>query len=263
MNHMCGRMRWRGAAVALVGAALGLAACGQQPVGGQAAPGDVDAYCEAMLGFETLPGPDIDFETASPDAIMQANRDYAEREMTPLIERVAAAAPAEIAGDIAVITGAVDMVAETGDDAAFYVAPDVATARQRAVEFAAGQCGWATVDVTGVDYGFDGVPETLEAGAARFAFSNEGGEDHEMVLFRKNEGVTEPITDLLALPEEEAFTKVTFVGVVPPLPPGQAGNAVAQLEPGSYAMLCALPVGGGEDGPPHFTQGMVHEFTVA
>ncbi len=262
MKHMCGRIRRRGAAVALVGAALGLSACGQQPAGGQAASGDVDAYCEATLGFESLTGPEVDFETASPEEIMQANKDYAAQEMQPLADQVAAAAPAEIAGDIAVITGAVAMVAETGDDAAFYVAPDVAAARQRAVEFAAAQCGWATVNVTGVDYAFEDVPDTLQAGTTRFAFTNEGGEAHEMVIFRKAEGVTEPVTDLLALPAEEAFSKVQFVGVVPPSPTGQAGNAVAELEPGSYAMVCFLPVGGGEDGPPHFIEGMVHEFMV-
>ena len=37
-------------------------------------------------------------------------------------------------------------------------------------------------------------------------------------------------------------------------------------EPGNYAAVCFVSVGSvGEtegDGPPHFTQGMVHEFTV-
>ena len=32
--------------------------------------------------------------------------------------------------------------------------------------------------------------------------------------------------------------------------------------PGEYAMVCFIPVGGAEDGPPHFTQGMVQEFIV-
>lgn len=44
--------------------------------------------------------------------------------------------------------------------------------------------------------------------------------------------------------------------------PGDEGSALVTLEPGDYAMVCFVPVGGGEDGPPHFTEGMLHEFTV-
>jgi hypothetical protein len=35
------------------------------------------------------------------------------------------------------------------------------------------------------------------------------------------------------------------------------------LEPGRYAAVCFIPIGGGEDGPPHFTGGMVAELEVA
>jgi hypothetical protein len=35
-----------------------------------------------------------------------------------------------------------------------------------------------------------------------------------------------------------------------------------ELEPGEYVMVCFVSVGGAEDGPPHFTQGMKYEFTV-
>ena len=45
-------------------------------------------------------------------------------------------------------------------------------------------------------------------------------------------------------------------------PPGEGGSTLAELSAGDYAMICFIPVGGGEDGPPHFTQGMIHEFTV-
>jgi hypothetical protein len=43
--------------------------------------------------------------------------------------------------------------------------------------------------------------------------------------------------------------------------PGREGAKVkAQLEPGRYALVCFLPVAG--SGPPHFTRGMLREFTV-
>jgi hypothetical protein len=79
----------------------------------------------------------------------------------------------------------------------------------------------------------------------------------------------------LALPEEEVESAVTFAGVAFAAPDAEA-FAVVDLEPGSYVMVCFLPVGAtpevmaemeatGEepDGAPHFTQGMVHEFTVS
>lgn len=33
-------------------------------------------------------------------------------------------------------------------------------------------------------------------------------------------------------------------------------------DPGSYIAVCFIPIGGGEEGPPHFTGGMVAEFDV-
>lgn len=58
-------------------------------------------------------------------------------------------------------------------------------------------------------------------------------------------------------------------------PPDATDQTFADLEPGRYGALCFLPVGStpeavaaaeesGEeiDAPPHFTQGMLTEFTV-
>ena len=63
--------------------------------------------------------------------------------------------------------------------------------------------------------------------------------------------------------------------------PGTVGQTVTDFTPGRYVALCFLPqgatpeiisqMGGPEDtapagaelGPPHFTAGMIHEFTVA
>jgi hypothetical protein len=41
-----------------------------------------------------------------------------------------------------------------------------------------------------------------------------------------------------------------------------SGTVLAELEGGEYAMLCFVPVGGAEDGEPHFLHGMKQEFTV-
>ena len=40
-------------------------------------------------------------------------------------------------------------------------------------------------------------------------------------------------------------------------------DAAADDEPGSYVVSCFVPVGGAEDGAPHFMEGMTAEFEVA
>ena len=122
-------------------------------------------------------------------------------------------------------------------------------------------CGYEAVDVSAVNYAFVDMPATLPAGTTSFSLTNDADEDHELVLLRKNDGETRTAEELLALPQDEAETLVTFSGVTF-ASPGQTGYVAAELEPGAYFTVCFLPVGGGEDGPPHFTEGMVAEFEV-
>jgi len=59
-----------------------------------------------------------------------------------------------------------------------------------------------------VDYGYQGVPATLEAGPTVFVIDNQSaaGESHEIGVARIADGVTETAEQILALPEEEAGT---------------------------------------------------------
>ena len=128
----------------------------------------------------------------------------------------------------------------------------------------------ATVSVTGVDYAFEDVPATVEAGS-ELTFHNGGTEPHEMVVIRINDGVTKTIDDLLELPEDEALQFATVIGAAMALPGEDAEDTVTVSEPGNYAMVCFIPVGSSAAdlesseppaGPPHFTEGMVTSFTV-
>src|SRR5690606_12188029 len=123
----------------------------------------------------------------------------------------------------------------------------------------------AELDVQGVDYGFEGLPSQVEAGrvALRFTNATEHDEPHELLLFRLNDGVTESIEDLLALPEDEPFSMITPVAGVFVDAPGNEAAALVDLVPGRYGAVCFIPIGGGEDGPPHFTGGMLAELEVA
>jgi hypothetical protein len=123
-------------------------------------------------------------------------------------------------------------------------------------------CDLQAVDIEGIEYAFVGTPAELNAGRVSFALTNSGVEDHEMVLFKAADGVTEPLTDLLALPEEEVGSKIEFTGVTFGGP--DTTNYVAvDLEPGRYFLVCFLPQGGGEEGPPHFMAGMQATINVA
>ena len=135
------------------------------------------------------------------------------------------------------------------------------------IAWAGDNCDVETLDVTAVDYAFEGVPDELSTGYTVVTFSNEGQEQHEMFALRFNDGTTESLEEIVELPEEEVFTKISPVNATW-APPGGSDTVSWNLsEPGRYAIVCFIPVGSvGEtegDGPPHFTQGMVREFTVA
>lgn len=120
------------------------------------------------------------------------------------------------------------------------------------------------LDVTGVDYAFEGLPAEIGAGRVAIRFTNRtaAAEAHELVLLRRNEGTTESVEDLMALPPDQVMAKVTMAGVVFVEEPDAASTLIADLEPGEYVALCMIPVGGGEEGDPHALHGMVAELTV-
>jgi hypothetical protein len=144
----------------------------------------------------------------------------------------------------------------------------------------ASEAAGSTITVIGTDYAFGGLPSSVPAGTA-LAFQNDGAEVHELLVARKNDGVTESWDELLALPDEEVIAKVTILG---PLvaSPGEAGanvdgsGATLTLDvEGSYIALCFVPQGmtafpdeaaspdpSASFGPPHFVLGMRQEFSV-
>lgn len=145
--------------------------------------------------------------------------------------------------------------------------------------------GLDTVEVTAVDYDYEGLPSTVEAGSQLSLTNASANEIHELVAFRLADDETRSIEDLVALPPEELLG---LVGPEPAMvllaPPG--GDQIAAVgdgtvtEPGRYAVICVIPTGadpveyleasaeseGGppevDGGPPHITQGMFAEFVV-
>jgi hypothetical protein len=239
---------------------------GAGDTGGEGGGTDDEAYCEASLAIETAPAPEIDYPTATEEEIVAGTQAWAEEVMQPLVDDAVAVTPAELQGDVEVLAAAVDQLV-AGDPGAFDV-PDVQAAANRVHQHDLDTCGWPSHDVTATEYSFADVPDEMPAGPTSFELSNEGTEVHEILLARKNDGVTDSAEELLALPEEEAMAKVTMLGSPAFAPPGATDYVVVDLEPGDYVAVCFIPMGMTDvdgpppEGPPHFTQGMVAEFTV-
>jgi hypothetical protein len=245
-----------------VALAMSVIACGDDSTGARGA----SDYCAASLALETAPEPDIDFETATPEEMTAAIRSYATETFLPLAQQLRETAAEEVLPDIDIGIAALNTLAETGDFDSALGAPEVEAALERLHAHDLETCEWNSVAVAAADYAFQGVPSELDAGVTSFEFENGGTEVHEMVLFRINDGVTETVEELLALPEEEAEQKATMVAAAGAAP-GDSEYAVADLSAGSYAMLCFVPEGTTSEetegsGPPHFTRGMVFELEV-
>jgi hypothetical protein len=154
--------------------------------------------------------------------------------------------------------------------------------------------GGPVIAVTAHDYYFEGLPSSVPAGTS-LTLTNAGSEVHELLVVRKNDGVTESFDELLALPPEEGLQKVTVAGILFAAPGESAVmgmdatgapspmTAITVAQEGEYIAICAIPQGttelpdfsaqapppsgapaasGEPQGPPHFLLGMKQAFTV-
>jgi uncharacterized cupredoxin-like copper-binding protein len=143
-----------------------------------------------------------------------------------------------------------------------------------------------TIEVTAVDYAFEGLPASVAAGTMLTLTNTSEAELHELVAFRLPDEETRSAEELLALPEEEAAALLESgpPSMVIIAMPGEAGQAVigdgTVTEPGRYLIACFIPTGADpaeyvaaaqesgdeppvvEGGPPHVANGMFAELTV-
>ena len=212
-----------------------------------------DAFCESVVAAET--------------AVLAASGGGDPSGVEDLVATVEETAPAELEEQVTVVVAAVREVLETRDDSAFGTG-EFARNEEEIDQWVADNCAFdAEVDVTAVDYAFEGVPETLPAGIVTFNFSNEGAEIHEMLMVRYKDPST-TIEDLMKLSDKEADKVIDFLGASFG-PPGATDSESKELTPGKYALVCFVPVGSTSekaaakaDGPPHVARGMSAEFTV-
>ena len=132
------------------------------------------------------------------------------------------------------------------------------------------------ITVTAVDFAFEGVPAEVPSGST-MSLVNTGQEVHEMIVVRKLPTTTQTFEELLALPQDQTEGLVEDIGFAYAEPGQQAADVVTIGEPGDYLMICFIPAGTTSlpsidpnsseppdlgTGAPHFTLGMLKEFTV-
>lgn len=143
----------------------------------------------------------------------------------------------------------------------------------------------AQIEVTAVDYAYEGLPESTSVGATLTLTNASDEELHELVAFRLPDDEDRPADELMKLPEEELGALFGGPpGMVLVAPPGGAPQIRAVgdgtlSEAGRYLVFCGIPTGADpqeyleaaqasagppqvEGGPPHFVHGMYAEVTV-
>jgi hypothetical protein len=223
---------------------LGVAGCGAVD---QAGGGDVAAFCDAYVEMRQASDTDQDLASLS-------------EQPETLFDDVEANAPPEVSEPVGVVVDATRQAAVDETPEAF-MSRAFSDAENEVASYMFDNCeAFAKLDVTAVEYAFEGVPDSVTAGGIALRFTNEGDQFHEFILFRKNDGVTESFDEILALPEGQREELMTFAGAANREPGEPPIVTVFQAEAGEYIALCFVPVEG--DGQPHFVEGQRAEFTV-
>ena len=247
-------------AIALVGAVFLVGACGDDD---DTETGTGSASAPTESESTTTAGGDGE-QAAGGDEFCTAYQELLAGDPSPeQIRSVAEIAPEDAKEPLETIAAGFEE-----DPEGFFETEDFSRAFSEVGGVAADECADEVIEVTAIDYGFEGLPEDISAGTLGVEFSNEGNEFHEMVVFRKNDDTTQSFDEIFGLGEEEAQALVTEAGGTF-APPGTSSSGLFELaEPGEYVAVCFIPVGSTPDaedssGPPHFTQGMKAEFTVS
>jgi uncharacterized cupredoxin-like copper-binding protein len=120
---------------------------------------------------------------------------------------------------------------------------------------------------TAVEYSFDG-PQSIPGGTTRIELVNDGEKQHDLLLFRLDEGKT--LQDVIDDFQANAAAAVaagppewiTAYGGLAAVKPGERRNYVVDLEPGNYGMLSLGELLIGASDIPDVAHGMLAALTV-
>lgn len=177
------------------------------------------------------------------------------------------------------------LFAGCGDDDDDATSPDDADTEDTAPEEGEAEGDDETIEVTMIDYGYEGLPDTIDAGTTLTVRNDSETEMHELVAVLLPEDEERSVEELLALPEEElmalfdgepAAVLLATPGSDETIPAVGTGTLD---DPGRYVIACFIPQGADpqafmdaagesegppdvEGGPPHFILGMQAELRV-
>ena len=136
-------------------------------------------------------------------------------------------------------------------------------------EYVGSNCGYGRLEIDAINYAFEGISKSMDAGIKVVKFTNAGDNAHEANFFRINDGVTDSLKDLAGLPQEEALKKVTPIAHVGADPGTTSWTSIDMSRPGRYGVICFVSQGmtsmsdtAHQSGTPHAALGMQQEFTV-
>ena len=116
------------------------------------------------------------------------------------------------------------------------------------------------VEVTAKDLEFQ-ITGDVPTGKVAFVMTNQGEQPHHMSIVRFKEGVTqEQVRKTIADGEDVQQHFEEEIGQSTDAAPGETAVVNAELRPGLHGMACFVT---GEEGVPHFFEGMFHLFEVA
>jgi hypothetical protein len=248
-------MRKLGFLVALitVGALIGVTPAIAQP-----AP-NVTAFCDAALATD---------KAANKVFAGGKPRQKDVQALEAALAQAQGSAPPELASSLQAVVDGIHSAEQAGKDPS----QDATFQRSRSVidQYRYTSCGYQTVDVTGTEYEFIGLPKTVKPGPIAVKFSDVGAELHELAAFRLK--TKDSLKKVLGLSDKEQQKKVENVGggfIVP----GDTNYMVIDLrKPGRYGVACFLPVGSTSaqeaeskshehGGTPHWKKGMYAAIT--
>jgi hypothetical protein len=229
----------------------------------------------AVAGAQTQPTPDV---TAFCDAGVKVDRAFAapresnkpptkkqQQAIVRALTQAASVAPPEIAADVQSIEGITQSAVQNKQDPS--QDPTFEQNLNAIQQYRYNSCGYNQVQVTGIEYEYQGLPKTLPAGKTAIQFTDTGAELHMLDLFRIK--TKDSLKKLLGLPEKEGSKKVEDVGSADVTTLGGTAYVFADLKPGRYGAACFFPVGATDPsklnskGAPHWKEGMYQEVKVA
>lgn len=121
----------------------------------------------------------------------------------------------------------------------------------------------AAVNAELLDFQF-ALPDQIKAGVQTWQIENKGGQWHEMVVVKLNEGVTADDLMAMMMSGEEPdgpppFEQVAFWA---PMSAGERAWMDVDLPAGEYTVLCFLPDFASDPPKSHLEHGMVRTLTV-